>query len=107
MDNLYTSIHMYSILMTILIVHLEKSKKDYQNPQENFNPWKKEKRVFLSMVYIRYTSEFLVCGQYMTFLVHNWYMKITKMTKIENSGIQPVFWKFIMSAVYDQKSHMN
>ncbi len=40
------------------------------------------------MVYTRYMSEILVCGWYMTVLVYKRYVKVTKMTKIENSGIK-------------------
>ncbi len=39
------------------------------------------------MVYSRYMLTILVCCHYVTVLVYKQYMKITKMTKIEISGI--------------------
>ncbi len=33
-------------------------------------------------------KKILVCGWYITVLVYKWYVKVTRMTQIENSGIQ-------------------
>ncbi len=49
---------------------------------------KNKKGVFTDRYTAGICKKILVCGWYMTVLVYKWYVKVTRMTKIENSGIQ-------------------
>ncbi len=49
---------------------------------------KNKKINFHRLVYSKYVPEILVCGWYVTVLVYKQYVKVTKMAKIENSGIK-------------------
>ncbi len=80
----------------------EISKKHYQYLQENVCPQKKT--VFFSLIYSWYTSEILVCGQFMTVLGHKWYLRVTKMTAIENSCMQTSMYGNLVYKQYMTKN---
>ncbi len=75
--------------MTILTVYLDCIYEKQQIiPRKCLTMAKNNKKGF-SQIGIQLAYEkILVCGWYMTILVYTWYVKVTRMTEIENSGIQ-------------------
>ncbi len=65
------------------------SKKHNQYLQENVRTWQKTKNEFFTNWYTSdICQKFCYLGWYMTVLVYKQYVKVSKMTKIKNSGIQ-------------------
>ncbi len=70
----------------------EISKKHEQNLKQNICQWQKWKKIS-----VNYTEDIhkkiLVCGEYITILIEKKYVKVTKMTKFENSGVKTTIYE--------------
>ncbi len=49
-------------------------------------------------------SKILVCGWFITVLVYKWYVKVTKISKIENSGMQTCIFENLVYMSYTRKT---
>ncbi len=103
MKNLCTSLHIDLLLMTILMLLLLRYPRNMTNISKKMSNHSKKQKSFFSLVYNRCMSKILVCGCYMTVLEYNQYVKVTKMTKMKNSGIQTIIYENLVFGRYKRK----